>query len=96
MVTPVAAASYGAVIAFTSTSLTTLRYYVLSRLARSGAETVIAKPFTWLSAAVFVPYAVAVPLAFSRIEMALAIFVLMPPLLFAMDALFPARQGRTQ
>jgi hypothetical protein len=42
---------------------------------------------------VFVPYAVAVPLAFARVEAALMIFVLMPLLLFAMDALFPARHG---
>jgi TMEM175 potassium channel family protein len=91
---PLSAASYGTVIAFTSASLTILRYYVLSRLARCGAEAVVAKPFTWLSAAVFVPYAIAVPMAFARVEVALAIFISTPLFLFAMDALFPARHGR--
>jgi hypothetical protein len=50
----------------------------------------VPKAFAGLSAAVIIPYAIAVPLAFVRVEAALAIFVVMPPLLFAIDAIFPA------
>jgi uncharacterized membrane protein len=90
---PLAAACYGGVLALTSVGLSALRYYVLSRLARAGAERVVPKAFAGLSAAVFIPYAIAVPLAFVRVEAALAIFVVMPPLLFALDAMFLARRN---
>jgi len=92
---PLAAAAYGLVMALTSAAFSLLRIYILSKLARPGAEHVVSRTFAWLSAAVIVPYALAAPLAFASVNAALLIFILMPVLLFAMDAIFPPRHDRS-
>lgn len=89
---PLASATYGAVFAMTTAAFSLLRYYyVLSRLARPGAEHVVSPTFASLSAVAIGPYACAVPPAFVSTRVALLIFALMPVALFAMDVIFRPR-----
>jgi uncharacterized membrane protein len=91
---PLASAIYGTVFAMTTAAFSLLRYYILSRLARPGAEHVVPRTFVSLSAVAIVPYAAAALLAFVSTRAALLIFALMPAALFAMDVIFQPRHDR--
>jgi uncharacterized membrane protein len=86
---PLASATYGIVMAMTSAAFSLLRFHVLAGPARPGAERVVSPIFVRLSAAVVLPYLLAVPLAFFSSKLSLAIFIAMPLALFAIDIAIP-------